>query len=233
LHANDISPSAILKALLPAQAIAVETNSIIPVECLLPGEVDYISRAVPKRINEFTAGRSCARVALAGLGIPEFALHLGMHREPVWPPSITGSITHTGGYCGVAAAKKTHIQSLGIDVGRRDALRRDLWDQIITPSEYGYLANLPAPSANDMASLIFSAKEAFYKCQYQLTKQWVDFSSVTVRIEASSFSIEPCRALKLETLVPPPWEGRFALVSDFIFTGIGLLPRARMNVPSR
>ena len=31
-----------------------------------------------------------------------------------------------------------------------------------------------------LAALIFSAKEAFYKAQYELTTQWLDFNDVTL-----------------------------------------------------
>ena len=41
---------------------------------LLPEEAAHLGRAVPKRMQEFAAGRLCARRALAEFGMPDFPI---------------------------------------------------------------------------------------------------------------------------------------------------------------
>jgi hypothetical protein len=53
----------------PGVAVAVRREPGDPAD-LLPGEAVYVAKAVPKRINEFAAGRACARRALATFGMP-------------------------------------------------------------------------------------------------------------------------------------------------------------------
>ena len=78
------------------------------------------------------------------------------------------------------------------------------------------------------ATLLFSAKEAFYKCQYPVTGQWLDFQDIAVVFAEDTsrkggFTIRPSRPLELENGYAAPWRGRFALVADFVVAGIALL----------
>ena len=65
---------------------------------LAPEEQNAVAGAVHKRQAEFAAGRTCARRAMAKLGVSIPALLLGANREPVWPRGIVESITHCSGY---------------------------------------------------------------------------------------------------------------------------------------
>jgi 4'-phosphopantetheinyl transferase EntD len=212
----------LLAGLFAETVIAVETRARFEARTLHADEAGYVSRAVPKRVSEFAAGRACARVALAQLGIAEFALRVGPDREPVWPADVTGSITHTGAYCGVVVAPQSRLQSLGIDAEVRGAVHRRLWPHIGTAQELVWLEGLAEPQALTLASLLFSAKEAFFKCQYYLTRRWLNFSDVSVSVDDSCFSIRPCGELQLAALPPPPWQGRHARAGELIVTGIGL-----------
>ncbi len=214
-----------LRGLLCDRVIAFEAREPVGPEALLEEEARYVRRAVPKRIAEFAAGRACARRALAELAIDDFALRVGADREPLWPEGITGSITHTEGFCGVVVARTTEAASLGIDAERRDAVHRRLWRQIATPQELQWLEALPPARATDMAGVLFSAKEAFFKCQFPLTREWLNFSDLSVSVEFRTLRIAPVRRLALEASAPPPWTGRCALRGGLIVTGFGLPPR--------
>gem|GEM_PF-224526 len=219
---GSIQPSPLIAGLYAEPVCAFEARGPVDPGALARAEAEYVARAVPKRAGEFAAGRACARRALAGLGITEFALRVGADREPLWPAGVTGSITHTAGFCGVVAARTAVVASLGLDAERRDAVHRRLWRRIATPEELAWLESLAPDLAPDMAALIFSAKEAFYKCQFPLTREWLDFSAVSVSVGPGSFEVRPRRALALESLARPPWRGRHALDRSLILTGCSL-----------
>src|SRR5258708_8108427 len=90
--------------LLSDEVLTVEADEACWRGSLLSLEESLVAKAVPKRRREFTAGRNCARRALAQLGYPDFALLAGSHGQPLWPPGIAGSITHCDDYCAVAVA---------------------------------------------------------------------------------------------------------------------------------
>lgn len=165
--------------LLPPEAIAVEATGDMWSAALLPEEEAFIERAVQKRRREFTAGRSCARLALARLGIEGFALRAAEDRSPIWPPGVVGSITHSGTYCAVAVARAGRIASLGIDAESAEPLKPPLRRFVCTEREQRAHEALPAaPGGTDWAKLTFSAKEAFYKCYYPLARHFLDFKDV-------------------------------------------------------
>jgi 4'-phosphopantetheinyl transferase EntD len=224
MHDGAITASRLLGALFESPVIAFESRGRMSAEALLPEEAACVARAASKRVSEFAAGRACARRALAELEIVDFPLRMGVDREPLWPAHVTGSITHTGDYCGVVVARTSIVASLGVDAEQRDAVRSELWRHIATPEERATLASLSDVQARERATLLFSAKESFFKCQYPLTREWLNFNDVSVSVEDGRFAVRPCASLALEALREPPWEGRFAVEDALIVTGIGLGP---------
>ena len=218
--ATNVMPSALLAGLFPTSVVAFEARGAVAPETLHPQEAEYVTRATPKRVREFAAGRACARAALAQLQIEGFPLHVGPDREPQWPGGVSGSITHTADYCGVVVARNTHLTALGVDAETRAAVRPALWRQICTAEEQAWLRQIGEAQALEMATLIFSAKEAFFKCQFPATRQWLNFSDVSVSVEANAFWVHPRARLRLESLLPAPWRGRFALQDELVVTGI-------------
>ena len=214
-----------LASLFQIPVAAFETCSGIDPATLHPEEAACVARAAPRRVAQFAAGRACAHAALTQLGVAQPVLRVGPDREPLWPEGITGSITHTGDYCAAVAAPRLQLAALGIDAEERGAVRRQLWRHIATAEERAWLEALPAQQLGDMSSVLFSAKEAFFKCQYPLTRQWVGFADVIISIEADLFRVAPRAALRLAEHAPPPWCGRFALDGALVLTGIALPAR--------
>ncbi len=219
---EDIHASRLLGRLFSDRVVAFESRQMLGLEALRSEEAPYVARAVPKRVAEFATGRACARRGLAELAIVDFPLRVGADREPLWPVGITGSITHTAGFCGAVVAKTTAVRSIGIDAELASAVHRRLWRHIATAAELRWLEGLPAPRARLMASIVFSAKEAFFKCQFPLTREWLNFADVAIRIERRDFEVSPARALALEALVPAPWVGRYVREDPLIVTGLSL-----------
>ena len=121
-----------------------------------------------KRVQGFTASRLCARRALAEFGILDFPVQVAVNREPLWPQSLVGSITHAEGFSAAVVAQRRMILAIGIDCERADYVTPDVWDLICTPTESIWRASLSLDERIAAAALLFAAKEAFYKCQYPL-----------------------------------------------------------------
>lgn len=209
-----------IAALFSKGAVAYQTHDTISAATLLPPEQQSLLRAVPKRISEFAAGRACARAALAQLGYGEVALPMGADRAPCWPSGATGSITHTHGYCAAVVAATTSIRALGLDAEPETSVKPHLWRRICTPEELAVLHTQEATQAAATATLIFSAKEAFYKCQHTLTGEWLGFTDISVDIESDGFSVRPTRSLQIADLCPGPWRGGYLHERGLVITGL-------------
>ena len=159
-----------------------------------PDEWEDISSAAPNRQKEFIAGRQLARVLSDQLGLPPAPLRRAEDRAPVWPSDRTGSLSHCDTLCAAAVGKRNAVQSVGVDVETIGRVERKLWPALFTEKETDYLSSLATDTVALETSLFFSAKEAFYKCQYPLTHQWVGFQNVEVtRHDRHSLAIAPTR----------------------------------------
>jgi 4'-phosphopantetheinyl transferase EntD len=225
---NPATLSATLAALFPAGVVATELRSPVGADRLLPEEARGCENFAPKRLGEFAAGRVCARRALAELGIAGFALRRGADRYPIWPEGIVGSITHTGGFCGAAVAPCGALRAIGLDA-ERGAIGPELWPQICTATEIAWLQSLPGPDRSIAASVVFSAKEAFYKCQYGVGGEWLEFHDLAVEIaepeprRGGSFLIRPVRGDRLAGMAGRAQAGRFRLEGELVMTGVALM----------
>jgi 4'-phosphopantetheinyl transferase EntD len=151
-------------------------------EPLRPEEAAIVATSVEKRRTEFRAGRSCARKALAEIGITNFPLLASKDRAPIWPPSVVGSITHTdgcpGGYCAVAVANRRIALGLGLDAEPRLPLPTEVWPLVLDEQELSAACHAAEPGVH--ARLVFSAKETTYKALFPAFKRFLEFSDVHV-----------------------------------------------------
>jgi len=149
---------------------------------LWPGEA--LAAAVPKRLAEFAAGRSAARRTMAQLGLPPAAVPMQADRSPLWPTTVTGSISHCAGACIAAMAHARDYAGLGLDLEPVQPLTADLWPLVLTTPA---LARLPQDQPGLMALRVFCAKEAAYKAQYAVTGQLFDFQTLDVEVQGQNF----------------------------------------------
>jgi 4'-phosphopantetheinyl transferase EntD len=212
-----------ITALFATGAVAYQTRDAISADALLPEEHQYLSRAAPKRIQEFAAGRACARAALSDLGYAGTALLMGTDRVPLWPAGATGSITHTDTFCAAVVAPNRQIRALGLDAEPAQSVKPDLWRRILTAQELALLDAQNEQSALATATLIFSAKEAFYKCQYTLTREWLGFADISVTIDADRFTVQATRSLQIEAQMPAPWHGQYRHEAGLVITGVCII----------
>ena len=169
----------LFRPMLPEQVLLAEiAPQAADPERLHPDELRAIARAVPKRRQEFAAGRLLARDLLARAGRPLDALIPDDDRVPRWPSDITGSITHCNSLCAVALTADPAILGLGIDVEPATPLRDELLPQIVGEVEIARAAELPAGLHALAGMLAFCAKEAVYKALYPQRRRFLEFHDV-------------------------------------------------------
>jgi 4'-phosphopantetheinyl transferase EntD len=213
-----------IRSLFPPSVVVVERRRPGNPADLLPAEAVYVAKAVAKRVNEFAAGRACAREALGAFGVTGFALLAAPDRQPLWPTSYVGSITHTAGFCAAAVVLRSKFMSLGLDSERSGAPSVDVWPTLCRTEELAWVDSL-APSERPAAvTLIFSAKEAVYKCQYPITGEWLDFHDLKVEVPEwgnprGSFTVSATRDIKIAQLAKLP-QGRFSFHEEFVSTAL-------------
>jgi 4'-phosphopantetheinyl transferase EntD len=194
----------VLRQLFPDDVVTAWGDPADPAEPLFPEEEALVARAVPKRRREFAKGRECARTALARLGFTDVVLLSGKSREPLWPTEAVGSITHTAGLCAVAVGRSERYAGLGIDAEPAEPLAEHLARRIGAGCDWEALAEVSALSPSIVRRLVFSVKEAVYKCVFPLTHTFLGFEDVSVELEKGSFRaslavtaapLRPCDAL--------------------------------------
>jgi len=148
---------------------------------LLPAERESTAPMSPRRRRDFVHGRSCARLALAGLGFPGCPVPVGDNRAPTWPDGVVGSISHCGTTAAAAVAHREETGGVGLDLERNEALDAPLVSMICRSEESALLADSDIRLL--LAKLIFSAKESVFKCVWPQVRRFVDFQEVEIRLD--------------------------------------------------
>ena len=226
LESNPARVSATLSGLFPAGVVAAELRSPASPALLTSEERASVAHCGRERVLDFAAGRTCARRALQEFGVSGFSLIAAADRQPLWPPALVGSITHTDGYYAAVVGERRLWRSLGVDVERIDALRADLWPCICATAELEILYALSPARRPLAAALMFVAKEAFFKCQFPITQARLGFDEAVVEstdwgARAGSFRITlPRRAVSAQSYLR--WEGHFRRLDEFMAAGMAL-----------
>jgi 4'-phosphopantetheinyl transferase EntD len=216
-----VTPSA-LRALFPSASYIADAVPRLVDDELFESEREYIRRSVPKRRAEFGAARLLAREGFRAMGVRPIALVPGTDGVPSWPAGVVGSITHTAGYCAVVLGRSPPVRSLGLDVETLQELAAGIVDSIVTPPERAWLRAQPQSRQAALALVFFSAKEAYYKCQYPISRTFLEFGDVTLDVlfEQGRF---------VATASPPGLprdvarlEGRFAFEGGRVLCGVEL-----------
>lgn len=199
-----------------------------PMPRLMGDEVLAIDHVVPKRAREFGAGRAAARQAMEALGQPPRPVLQGDDRAPVWPAGLTGSITHTDRDALAVVTDDPAIRALGLDMEPATPLCPDLWDSVCTIADRRWLASLGPTQRGYFAKLVFCAKEAVYKAQYQISRTVIDFQAVALVIDlhANRFTAvmqQGVPGLDGGTHI----EGKFAILGNAFISAVELHDRAR------
>ena len=215
-----------LAELLPPDVVAAEIFGDDPDAYLLPAEQHLVAKSVEKRRREVTNARTCARRAMAQLGIAATAIPRGPKGEPGWPAGVVGSITHTTGYYAAAVAHANKIRSIGIDAEVHDMLPDGVLSHIAFGAELAWVAEQPAGGLVWWDRLLFSAKESVYKAWFPLTGRWLGFEDARVTIDpAGTFAAEIL--IDGTTHAGPPlteMSGRWLVRDGLVLAAIALPP---------
>lgn len=163
-----------------------------------------------KRKQEFHAGRNLAMKMLADYG--EYrSVSVNDDRSPRWPDGFVGSISHSSEWVWAAVARAMDVLSIGIDTERvvDDRTRQQIHSEIASNQEWKIADSLGLDSQQAF-SVVFSAKEAFYKCWYPVTKNYFGFQHAAVE------SASPDR-VRIRTLETNPNAGLSPSVLDVFF----------------
>jgi 4'-phosphopantetheinyl transferase EntD len=220
-----------LGSLFPPGALVAELREPGNPSFLFPAEAQYIGKAVLKRAQEFAAGRLCARALLAEFGVHDFPVTVADDRQPVWPETLVGSITHTAGLCAAVVAERTLLQAVGLDSEVAGSVKAELWPSICAGFEIEWLRSLPESQQAIAATLIFSAKEAFYKCQYPLLRERLGFLDASVEVvnwgaTRGDFRIHATKPIALAGHAVLPVQGKYLFHQQFVTAGIALAAAA-------
>ena len=167
-----------MQDLLPACVVLRQGNVVDHTAPIWPEEEARVANAVVSRRAEFAAGRALAREALAQMGAPLCALPATKHGAPQWPVGFVGSIAHSSGQVMAAVAHARDVRALGIDLEVGIRFKPGMERLVLRAEE---IATLPTDASRALVSTImFCAKEAFYKMQYPLTHARLGFQDASV-----------------------------------------------------
>ena len=216
-----------IAALFPSSVAGHELSGANDAEPLFEDELRCMARAVGKRRDEFAMGRTAARRAMALLGEPRVALLPNADRSVAWPASVWGSISHADGLCVAVVGLRSTLAGIGVDVEVKDRVEPKLWRMIATEREQAYLAQgTDERVQRERATLLFSAKEAFYKAQYCVSRSWVGFHDAETTFEQpGTFQLELLKDVPGYFSAGTRFEGRYVHLAQHVVTALVLAPR--------
>lgn len=189
-------------------AVAASVNCPADASLLEPEHKHTVSM-IERRVREFTHGRHNARLAMQALGLPPAAVAKNDDRSPVWPDAVRGTISHTGEIAAAVIAHPHQYQSLGLDIEDAEPLDAPAHRLILRPEE--------RDADGARAKLLFSIKEAIYKCLYPVIGAYIDFQEMAVDTDEAKQSF---RALPHTDLVPAELaarlEGRYRITPQLV-----------------
>jgi 4'-phosphopantetheinyl transferase EntD len=168
---------------------------------LVGGEFQLLKGANATRQGELIAGRTLARRAMAEMGLPNEMVGQMPDGSPAWPPSLCGSIAHSHRHVAVAIAPVSDVRGIGIDIEDGRDLGAAVTGVASAAEIEGAIVHPFAGDREGAARLIFSAKEALYKCQAPLTgNAGLDFLEVRLDLQPGPlFAAEATGALDRAT----------------------------------
>jgi len=203
----------------------VQSAAAVSLSELHVEEASAIDRAVPKRQHEFAAGRVAARRALAQIGKETSAIPMNADRSPRWPPDAVGSISHCGDLAVAVVAPKSEWLGIGLDIEQSAAVGTDLWESLFVTEEIDWLRHFnQEEEQRRWATLFFSAKESFFKLQYPMTGEWLDFhgASITPDLESRSFDVALRNEKVAERIGRSAFRGKFRFTDGYTLTALCL-----------
>jgi len=148
---------------------------------------DVLGQWVLKRQAQFLAGRIAAKNALSSIFVTSENIAIGQHREPLWPKGVFGSISHSGDVSIATAQCQSDVTEATIGIGLDIQAVFDQEEQAklltIILSQHDQILFEKVKSSlpeNHFLTLIFSAKESYFKAVFSQVKEYFDFDEVSI-----------------------------------------------------
>jgi enterobactin synthetase component D len=167
----DTQSSSVELPSLDADLSALDARTLVP---------DSIRHAVRKPQIEWIGGRLCAESALRLLGPPFHAVPRGPRGEPLWPQGVAGSITHEESSAHALVMRRSDGAGIGIDSERIVDPQAQQAVAAICCNANERATWLQGPDALVRTTLLFAAKEAFYKAAWPALRRFIEFDEVEV-----------------------------------------------------
>ncbi len=207
-----------ISALFPS-GVAVCYSACCPPEAeLLPAELAHTRSMVSSRLLEFRHGRWCARQAMQTLGLPSSPVGKRPDRSPEWPAGITGTIAHTGALAAAAVARAEEFVALGLDIEQAGPLEPETARLIVRPDEEGGVHG-------NRAKVLFSIKEAIYKCIHPVVRTYVDFQEMRVDLSGppGTFAAVP-DTNNFDAAMIAGLAGRYKVTDELVISACWIMP---------
>ncbi|MCC8996449.1 MAG: 4'-phosphopantetheinyl transferase superfamily protein [Nitrosomonas sp.] len=189
-------------------------------------ELSLITGASIKRQQDFCTGRFCAHQVLDKMGYKDIPLLADQYGAPLWPPGITGSISHSGSKAIAVAALKKNIRALGIDIQEfLTPFPYNTINSIFSSSEKNAILLIQLALRDRYAYSIFSAKESVLKCCYYAYSYLLELSciSITMHLNQNNFSVYiPEHSMKQSFFGKCKPVGHVYFDQSYIYTGFWL-----------
>lgn len=109
---------------------------------------------------------------------------IGEHREPLWPKKLIGSISHSG-QTSIAAVKPKQTPKSGFGIDMQSIIDSEtqakISPTIISRDEYVLIKKRVNKLSETMLfTLVFSAKESFFKALFNKVGEYFNFGVVSV-----------------------------------------------------
>ena len=222
-----------LREIAPKGCSIVWSRRARGLEVLFPEEARYVSGACQKRIRDFAMGRYCARVAMEELGMRGEPIPSTASRAPYWPEGVVGSISHTAGFAAALLGSARDYASLGLDCQQVEhgRISSGMAKLILAPGEDEHLQEtrqFEDMSREELLTLVFSAKEALYKCLNPLVKKFFGFHCaeiICIDSRDGSFRIRLSQSLSKDFQEGHEMQGKFCLLEDVLSVSLALAAR--------
>ncbi|WP_462325893.1 4'-phosphopantetheinyl transferase superfamily protein [Desulfoplanes sp.] len=123
-------------------------------------------------------------------------------------------------------ANRNEIEGIGLDVELDTPLDEELFELVCSARERRWLSSYAPGDDGRYAKILFSVKEAAFKCQFPITREFIEYSKaeITLNFDRLSFCVAVPRASPEASRICSNIHGRFQVESGFIFSGATILP---------
>lgn len=166
---------------------------------LLEEEFSLVTDVSPFRGQQIRTCRHLCRKGIESLGGRSNSPILSeKNGAPIFPIGFHGSISHTKSHCVVAVVRSNTISRIGIDIEEKAKyFEQHEWRLISTEIEREDAHLYPQLSMDQYVSVLFSTKEAIYKCVSGILVDELEFTDVVCRNQSgkSEFDVTVLRAI--------------------------------------